>query len=655
MSAHRTERLLNLVIALLATRRWLTKGQLRQAVPQYAAARSDEAFDRMFERDKEDLRELGIPVRTGRHDPLFEDEPGYRIEAEDYALPAVQVSDAELATLGLAAQVWQQANLAGPAARALAKLSALGVPVGAAARRAPPARLATGEPFFDAVYGAVTDRAPISFGYLKEGAAAADQRTVEPWRLRLWHGRWYLHGFDRDRGGDRVFRLSRVRAPVRRAGPEGTVQVPPGVDSRAAIERRWGPDRERPAVLELTPGAGVALRDQAGAGPDDPRLHLRVRDLDDLAGQVAALGGNARPVAPPDLVTGVRALLTGARDAHTGDRPPVPASLRSPPAPGRAPATGATERLSRLLALVPYLVTHRGLRVAEVAGQFRITEAQLVKDLELLFVCGLPGHLPDDLIEADWESGRIYLDNAETIARPLRLTMDEATALLVGLRALSEVPGAATHPALQSAAAKLTEAAGEAGAGALALSISLDDDSDPSVRTLAEQALAGRRRLHLRYLVPGRDEATERDVDPIRVVNLSGAWYLQGWCLRADAVRTFRLSRVLDARLTDTPAAQHAQAEPVDLDAMVPTSAQDLVVIVALDARHRWVAEQYRPEAVHEDGAGLQARIRVWDPSAIRQLALRSGGGLRVLAPGWLADEVAEQARRGLSLTDGEE
>ena len=652
MSAQRTERLLNLVIALLATRRWLTKEQLRQAVPQYAAARSDEAFDRMFERDKDDLRELGIPVRTGSHDPLFDDEPGYRVDAEDYALPGMQVTDAELATLGLAAQVWQQANLAGPATRALAKLSALGVPVGPAQQPAA-ARLATEEPFFDAIYAAATDAAPVSFGYLKEGAAAPEQRTVEPWRLRLWHGRWYLHGYDRDRGGDRVFRLSRVRAPVRRAGPDGTVQRPDGVDSRAAIERVWGPARERTAVVDLDPGSGVALRARAGAGPDDPRIRLQVRDLDDLAGQIAALGGHAHPVEPPELVGAVRDLLTNALAAHTGPPVPVPDDLRAP-APNRTPATGATERLSRLLALVPYLVAHRGLRVAEVAAQFRISEAQLVKDLQLLFVCGTPGHLPDDLIEADWESGRIYLDNAETIARPLRLTMDEATALLVGLRALSEVPGATANPALESATAKLTEAAGAAGAAAQALSISLDDDSDPQVRALAEQAVSTRRRLHLRYLVPGRDEATERDVDPIRVVNLSGAWYLQGWCLRADAVRTFRLSRVLDARLTDVPVDEHTAADPVDLDSMTPTSPRDLVVLVGLDARHRWVAEQYRPEAVHEDGSGLQARIRVWDPASIRQLALRSGGGLRVLSPGWLAEEVAGQARAALSVTDGD-
>ena len=652
MSAQRTERLLNLVIALLATRRWLTKAQLRQAVPQYAAARTDEAFDRMFERDKDDLRELGIPVRTGSFDPLFDDEPGYRIDAEDYALPEVEVTDAELATLGLAAQLWQQANLAGPASRALAKISALGVPV-SAERPAPVARLHTEEPAFDAIYEAVTDAVPVGFGYLKEGEPTPVRRTVEPWRLRLWHGRWYLHGYDRDRGGDRVFRLSRIRPPVTPLGAPGTVQVPDGVDSRAAIERRWG-TRRGSALVELAPGAGAALRALAGADEATTRIRLDGQDLDDLAGQIAALGPSAQPVEPDQLVQAVRALLEGAVRAHDGQTPPVPAELTGQSVPDRAPATGATERLSRLLALVPFLVAHRGLAVTEVARQFQITEAQLIKDLELIFVCGLPGHLPDDLIEADWESGRIYLDNAEAIARPLRLTMDEATALLVGLRALSEVPGADANPAIDSATVKLTEAAGSAAAAAQALSISLDDDRDPQVRALTEQALRQGRRLHLRYLVPDRDEVTERDVDPIRVVNLGGAWYLQGWCLRAEAPRTFRLSRVLAARITDQPVDTHEPAEPVDLDAMVPTSARDLVVIVGLDSRHRWVAEQYRPEAVQQSADGLTARIRLWDPASIRQLALRSGGGVRVLSPLWLAQDVASQARAALSVTDSD-
>src|ERR671921_198826 len=127
MSTAKTERLLNLVICLLSTRRPLTKAQIRQAVPQYAENTSTEAFERMFERDKDELRDLGIPLVTSFEDTLFEDEVGYRVDRDAYALPQVSFEPDELAVLGLASRVWQQASLAGPAARALAKLTALGV------------------------------------------------------------------------------------------------------------------------------------------------------------------------------------------------------------------------------------------------------------------------------------------------------------------------------------------------------------------------------------------------------------------------------------------------------------------------------------------------------------------------------------------------
>src|SRR4051812_31885725 len=149
MSARRTERLLNLVICLLATRRWLTKEQIRAAVPQYAGCETPEAFDRMFERDKEDLRELGVPIVTGTDSAWFDDEVGYRIDREAYALPPVEFDAEELTVLGLASRVWQQASLAGPAARALVKLTALGVEPDEAGLVGVEPRVRTAEPAFD--------------------------------------------------------------------------------------------------------------------------------------------------------------------------------------------------------------------------------------------------------------------------------------------------------------------------------------------------------------------------------------------------------------------------------------------------------------------------------------------------------------------------
>lgn len=176
-------------------------------------------------------------------------------------------------------------------------------------------------------------------------------------------------------------------------------------------------------------------------------------------------------------------------------------------------AAGATARLSRLLAMVPWLLQRQGVPLPEAARHFGISEDQLVKDLELLFVCGTPGHLPDDLIDADWESGRIFLDNAEAISRPLRLGVDEAVALLAGLRTLADVPGLHDRDVLATVIDKLSAAAGEAAQRADAVHVDLSRGAQEPVLAAARDAVRRRRRVRLRYLVPSRDETTDRDVD----------------------------------------------------------------------------------------------------------------------------------------------
>lgn len=319
MSAQRTERLLNLVIALLATKRWLTKEQIRQSVPHYAECASDEAFDRMFERDKDELRELGVPIATGSHDHVFDDELGYRVDPETYALPPISFTSAELTVLGLAARVWRRASLAGPAARGLVKLKALGITVDESSLVGVEPRVTTTEPAFAGLYQATRDRVPVRFGYLKEGAPEPVRRTLEPWRIVSWHGRWYVHGFDRDRDQPRVFRLSRIRGAVRRAGEPGTVVVPDGVDSRAAVRRVWGDGDTRTARLRVAPHSALMLRRRCGAGPEVPEIEIEFADVDQLAGEVAALGDRALVVSPDDLRAAVIERLRGAIEAHRSD------------------------------------------------------------------------------------------------------------------------------------------------------------------------------------------------------------------------------------------------------------------------------------------------------------------------------------------------
>lgn len=308
----------------------------------------------------------------------------------------------------------------------------------------------------------------------------------------------------------------------------------------------------------------------------------------------------------------------------------------------------ATERLSRLLAMVPYLLSRQGMPLRDAAAQFGITEDQLVKDLELLFVCGTPGHLPDDLIEADWETGHVYLGNADPIARPLRLGVDEALALIVGLRALAEVPGLHDRDALDRAMAKLEAAAGEAAAPSAQVSVEVEGEAQ--VLAAARRALGTNRQVHLRYFVPSRDETTERDVDPMRVLLVDGRWYLEGWCHRVEGVRLFRLDRVVEIEALDTPADIPPGAVARDLDeGLFVSSPEDTEVTLELDPRARWVADYYPVEEVREVGDGRQVvRIRAADGRWVRTLVLRLGGAARIIDPAELQNEVHELARSAL-------
>ena len=313
---------------------------------------------------------------------------------------------------------------------------------------------------------------------------------------------------------------------------------------------------------------------------------------------------------------------------------------------------GATERLARLLALVPYLMARPGARLEDVAQAFGVDEDRLADDLELLFVCGLPGHLPDDLIEASIEGGVISISNADTIARPLRLGADEALALLVGLRTLREVPeaipGLSDPGALDRTIAKLERASGEAAAGSAAVAVAVEAEAD--VTRVVREALEAGRRLHLRYYVPARDETTERDVDPMRLLLVEGRTYLEAWCRKVEDVRLFRLDRVVGLEVLDVAAEVPAEAVARDVDdGLFRPSESDQLVTLALRSSARWVAEYYPCESVEDlpDGTTV-VRLRTPDVRWVRRLALRLGAAGRVVDPPELVDEVRAAALAAL-------
>ena len=316
----------------------------------------------------------------------------------------------------------------------------------------------------------------------------------------------------------------------------------------------------------------------------------------------------------------------------------------------RRPGT-ATDRLQRLLALVPYVVSREVVGLAETAGTFGVSEGELVDDLNILWCVELRSPDPYCPIDLSYEGGEIMVSQAESMARPLRLGTDEASALLIGLRMLAELPGPQDRSALRRTIAKLEAAAGEAAAASAQVAVHVDGSAPADLQAGVAEAMRQRRRLHLSYYVPGRDEATERDVDPMRLLLLEGRTYLEAWCRSADAVRLFRLDRVLALTVLDVAAEVPDGAEHVDVDSgLFRPSPDDIRVEFELARAGRWVAEYYPCEEVTELGDGrLRVLLRTPDTRWVKRLALRLGEDGRVTAPAGLVREVEDAATAALA------
>ncbi len=313
MAARRAERLVNLVICLLSTRQFISAERIRDAVPGYEAAdgshSTDEAFKRMFERDKAELRDLGIPLETGKNSH-FDSDDGYRIKRRDYELPPIEFDAAEAAAIGLAARLWQSATLGEPARAALLKLRAAGTDVQASGTPGAVPHIDASDPSLPALLDAARLSRPVRFDYLKSGSTAPQRRTLEPWGVLSWRGRWYVAGFDRDRGEARSFRLSRISGKVEVFGTAGEFDRPEKVDLLEMVAGR-SPEDTRVARVRVTgPGAGQLRR--IADSELDGVLTITFTDAHRLARLITSAGTSARVIDPPDLVAAVVDRLSAA-------------------------------------------------------------------------------------------------------------------------------------------------------------------------------------------------------------------------------------------------------------------------------------------------------------------------------------------------------
>ncbi|HET7074428.1 MAG TPA: YafY family protein [Mycobacterium sp.] len=330
MAISKVERLVNLVIALLSTRGYITAEKIRSSVAGYSDSPSTEAFSRMFERDKNELRDLGIPLEVGRVSALDPTE-GYRINRDAYALPPVELTPDEAAAVAVATQLWESPELITATQGALLKLRAAGVDVDPVDTGAPVAiassagvpGLRGSEGVLGILLSAIDSRQVVQFPHRSSRAGPYTMRTVEPWGVITEKGRWYLVGHDRDRDATRTFRLSRIGADVTPIGAAGAVTVPRGVDLRKIVAdtvsetpaggqaRVWAADGRATALRR----AGRSIGARQLAGRDGEVIELDIGSTDQLARDITGNGADAVVLEPESLREDVLARLR----AQAGD------------------------------------------------------------------------------------------------------------------------------------------------------------------------------------------------------------------------------------------------------------------------------------------------------------------------------------------------
>lgn len=653
MSASRTERLLNLLIALLNTRYGLRRSELRETVYRDVSG-NDVAFGRMFERDKNDLRQFGFDVETLTDLGWSEDDPTstrYRIGKESNRLPDVHLGPEEWTVLLLAAQLWERSALGTAARSAMRKLQAAGqmadieLPAGIQPRIRPAGQI------FDDLLAAMQERHPVTFGYRAASTGRDELRTVEPWGLGSRFGQWYLIGFDRTRQAARHFRLSRVSTAVSTVAKE-TSTPPAGFNIRKELDRL--PELpQRSATISVRTGKLLALRRRAlPAGQDSSApqtqhqpenietsfdsLQIPYRDVEVLAEEIASYGPDAIATAPLELVAAVRRRL---RSAAAFSAAPMPSySLAGARHRTDRPGT-AEDQLKRMLQLVPFLVHNQGLHIQEVADHFGISRRDLEADLRILICSGLPGGYPDDLLDIQWEDDHVFITQDLDLTKPVRFTVTEACALLTGLETLIGLPELAPGGALESVTLKLMAAAGEAGLQAGSFAGPPMAPADAAVHLTVREALRTRSQLHLRYLSPQRDTVSERDVDPLRLFSLDDTWYLEAYCHRAHALRNFRLDRVEALAPNGAQIMSDAVASSSGSASLFTANEGDTAVTIQLTGQGRGLADEYDASRTAElpDG-GLIADIQFGNTDWLPMFVAQHGGQARILAPTDLAD-----------------
>ena len=646
MSASRTERLLALALVLINSRRPLSRSELRRAVRDYPSGGTEEAFERMFERDKEELRSMGLPIESVEIDE--QEGVGYLLSHREAFLPAIEVDESESLALALASRMWQEAAWSHAATTGLRKLELVGGFAGDADLAFNVSMRVDSAPL-PPLLSAAQDKREVTFEYRTATNSAPQERHVQPWGVVAARGQWYVVGHDLDRDDTRAFRLSRIIGKVEVGKEPDAFSGPDDVDLRELVLTHVAPAQTLDVVVELAQDRATRLR-QLATSVDDNTASFEGVDPDVIFSEVLRAGPDARVVEPVDLVDRVRQALENLSTAETkpsskSERDALMAEVKRRQ---RNPIESSVDQLGRLLALVPWLRAHPGVTYELAADHFGVGVDRLHKDLELAVCTEFGSNLLTLDIEA-W-GNTIQVRDAQGIQAPLRFTESEGFSLLVGLDLLAQIPGPHDLSAVATVSEKLRSAVGDA--AGLTEKLAIDSpapvaDSDVAdVRAAIVGAINSTRAISLEYFSISRDAMSTRVVDPMGLLTTDGATYLQAWCRRAEAVRLFRLDRIRSLTVLDEPG-------------VVPHDAGPLLATIAPDGEHAvfelepsisWWADHVPHEAVITTSSGARlVALRVSSDAWAVRTAMGLAGKLTIREPLALAQAVTERAALALA------
>ena len=673
----RTERLLDLVALLLASREPVPFAEIRELFPDYAGAR--DAAERKFERDKAELLQIGVPLEYVPPDP---DEDrllgGYRIDRGAFFLRDPKLTPEEAAALyaaGSAALELDQDFPFGPdLLHALQKLAAGGVGAGGASAARRLLIVRPGDPAragkLKVLAGAVAQKKRVRIAYRSatrlgpDGEPERTERSVDPFGLAFRGGAWRLVAHDHFRRALRVFVVDRIESlQVNAEHPNvADFDIPAGFDAGKAAGQRpweWSYGESLTADLRFASGSELLAERAFDAPAHDGTLRLKVNYLDGLVRHVLSFGDRVWIDGPPLARERAEAALRMLVERHAGEpsgppSAPPPPRKTDPPPPRLPVATDRRERLRRLLLVVPAARRRPGIKVDDLAKELGLDPAELLADIDLLGCVGRPPFAPDDLIDISVDDhGRVSVALDQSFSRPPQLTALEALALAA---AAQEV--APADPAVVSALARLTDQLPTAAQQIYAaLKQRVASAAPPPTGTDAllaqlRSAAERRREVILDYDKEGRGADEERLLWPLAVLDHGGRWYVVGHDAGRGAERTFRLDRIRALRESGQSFPDPGPIDPARFqrpELYFPSGTERPVVIRFSTGAVPWALWRFGGRAAPLASGGADVSIHSAGTQWAVSLALSFAGEAEILAPAEARAALREEAARALA------